>query len=371
MKKVTLLLSMLLCYLLGHSQTLYPTVSVIESGDILTINAAGETDASYFSSIFMPNQTGIIESSPDNFSSSLSIIPVGYVTYYNIVSKAPTTFKIQFKNNHPINDYTIKLEFFVVLTGTVAVTTTKTITIKIKRAPALPLTYYNDALSQTFKKNNCGSGFEGSDVTYPVPEKKYSSNISKEDANAKAQAEINANGQNKANAEGQCLTFYYNIERSVALYKNNCPGTNGPGPLVTYIVEAGKHKALTQAAADQLAINDLNANGQNFANQNGTCALNFYLKITSTWAPIDTETYPVGAGIFVNFKFNDNVIHPGIKYELQVSTPNGDIEYPPQTSAKFGVNLVQPGQYWLKGRTVNSTTGESSDWFYQSVLASF
>lgn len=279
MKKLTLLLSMLLCYFLGYSQILYPTVSVIESGDILTINAAGETDASYFSGIFMPNMTGIIESSPDVFASGyVSIIPVGYVTYYNITTKTPTTFKIQFKNNHPINDYTIKLKFLTVTNGTTSVTADKTINIKIKHAPPLPLTYYNDALSKSFKKNNCGPGFEGSDVTYLVPEKKYSSDISKEDANAKAQAEINANGQNKANTEGQCFQLFYNIEKTGLFSKNDCSGENVSGPPITHSVAAGVYSGKSQVEADQKAQNALNTEGQSLANAQGTCVPFIYYK---------------------------------------------------------------------------------------------
>jgi len=58
--------------------------------------------------------------------------------------------------------------------------------------------------SQSFVKNNCGTDYIGSSVTYTVPVQAYSSTISQEEANNKALADIAANGQNYANAQGTC-----------------------------------------------------------------------------------------------------------------------------------------------------------------------
>lgn len=71
--------------------------------------------------------------------------------------------------------------------------------------------YPNDRRSQFFTRNNCTSG-TGTQVEYVVPANTYFS-TSVAAANALAQAEIDANGQNKANAEGQCLV---NCNRTVA-----------------------------------------------------------------------------------------------------------------------------------------------------------
>lgn len=68
-------------------------------------------------------------------------------------------------------------------------------------------TYYNVAKSAVFVKNNCPPGSDPTTVVYSVPANKYSSTISQADADAKAQTEINANGQNKANTEGTCIEF--------------------------------------------------------------------------------------------------------------------------------------------------------------------
>jgi hypothetical protein len=68
-------------------------------------------------------------------------------------------------------------------------------------------TYRSAARSQTFTRNNCPSGQTGSSVTYTVPEGAYSAS-SQAAADALAAADIAANGQNYANAQGQCLATF-------------------------------------------------------------------------------------------------------------------------------------------------------------------
>ncbi|MNN02162.1 hypothetical protein D3C81_1148100 [compost metagenome] len=65
--------------------------------------------------------------------------------------------------------------------------------------------YYNDQLTESIRKNDCTTG-EGSLVGYTVPQGKYSSTISKGDANSKAMAEINQYGQQYANTNGRCVS---------------------------------------------------------------------------------------------------------------------------------------------------------------------
>lgn len=66
--------------------------------------------------------------------------------------------------------------------------------------------YYNDEKSETFTKDDCNAGMVGRDYAYLVPEKKYLSVISKEDANNLALAEINRFGQKWANIYASCYT---------------------------------------------------------------------------------------------------------------------------------------------------------------------
>lgn len=63
--------------------------------------------------------------------------------------------------------------------------------------------------------------------------------------------------------------------------RNNCsPGFNGS--TVTYNVPAGRYTSIiSQADADQKAVNDVNTNGQNYANTNGTCTSSQVMKYGS------------------------------------------------------------------------------------------
>jgi hypothetical protein len=71
-----------------------------------------------------------------------------------------------------------------------------------------PIRYYNSEKSQSFTKNNCGSGMLSNPLTYNVPANYYTSIISQADADQQAQNEINANGQNMANTNGVCYYPY-------------------------------------------------------------------------------------------------------------------------------------------------------------------
>lgn len=133
--------------------------------------------------------------------------------------------------------------------------------------------YYNTQISATATKNNCGTGYTGSTVTYTVTAKKYSSTISQADADSKATADLNSNTQNYANTNGTCtaMTVYYNTQMSATAVKNDC-GKGYQGSTVKYTVSAGKYSStISLADADSKALDDLNANKQTYANQNGTC----------------------------------------------------------------------------------------------------
>jgi hypothetical protein len=76
---------------------------------------------------------------------------------------------------------------------------------------------------------------------------------------------------------------YYNIAASETFTKSCASGYSGSQ--VTYNVPPGEYSSTTsQAAAQQLATNDLNANGQNYANANGTCTINENISYTDTRA---------------------------------------------------------------------------------------
>jgi hypothetical protein len=79
---------------------------------------------------------------------------------------------------------------------------------------------------------------------------------------------------NYAGQPENCLsaTAFYNVLASQTFTRNNCPFCQ-TGSQVTYTVQAGTYSStVSQAAADQLAQNDIIANGQNYANTNGSCS---------------------------------------------------------------------------------------------------
>lgn len=65
--------------------------------------------------------------------------------------------------------------------------------------------YVNDAQSMTFNKAGCAPGSYGESYTYVVPKGSVFSTVSQQDANNRALALANANGQKAANEYGQCL----------------------------------------------------------------------------------------------------------------------------------------------------------------------
>lgn len=148
----------------------------------------------------------------------------------------------------------------------------------------ITIKWYNVEMKQSFQKNDCLVTETGSMVEYIVPAKKYSSNISQEDADNKAKAEIEANGQDYANENGTCETnLWYNKEQRKTFTKNDCE-EGYIGTEYEYIVEAGRYSSeISQEDADQKALDDIEANGQAQANLNGTCEKdpNYFVGVAS------------------------------------------------------------------------------------------
>jgi hypothetical protein len=139
------------------------------------------------------------------------------------------------------------------------------------------VSYQSQERSQPYTKSDCPSGQYGTSVTYTVEAKKYSSTISQADADAKASSDLAANGQKNANLLGGCsLTappvVFYNVIKTEYRTRNNCPSGQSSAP-VLYTVAANTYSAPTQAAADQLALDDIAANAQAYANSTGSCSI--------------------------------------------------------------------------------------------------
>lgn len=132
--------------------------------------------------------------------------------------------------------------------------------------------WYNDRKSKMFQKTDCEVTEVGSMVEYVVEANRFSSSVSKGDANQKALDALEAEGPGYANEHGTCETnLWYNVEKSKVFYKNDCEDGFIGAPY-TYTVEAGKYTSdVSQEDADKKALDDIERNGQEQANLNGEC----------------------------------------------------------------------------------------------------
>lgn len=91
---------------------------------------------------------------------------------------------------------------------------------------------WTNSLSNNVIQKSCSSNYTGSFVTYTIPAGAYTSNISQQDLNNQVAADVAANGQNYANANGTCT-----INTSFTLTNNTGAGyqINFTGPFnLTY-----------------------------------------------------------------------------------------------------------------------------------------
>lgn len=134
-------------------------------------------------------------------------------------------------------------------------------------------TFYNVALSEVFQKNDCEGDQVGLPVVYTVQAGTYSSVLSQQDADSKAEQEIITLGQNWANnatvSGSYCVPIYRNIEMSEDFENDECD-YGYIGNTYTYTVPAGRYTSLISLAdANEQAQDDIDANGQIYANSFG------------------------------------------------------------------------------------------------------
>jgi hypothetical protein len=139
--------------------------------------------------------------------------------------------------------------------------------------PSAKTMFLSAAAQGTYTRQGCVAPTEPTSVTYYVPYARYFSTTSQAAADAMAVNDVTANGQNYANTNGLCL--YWNVEKFVYISKNDCTPEQGSPTCVggnkpfntKYTVPAHKYSSpVSQAAADQLALDDIAANAQNYAN---------------------------------------------------------------------------------------------------------
>lgn len=145
----------------------------------------------------------------------------------------------------------------------------------------ITILWYNVKKSKSFRKNDCNPDTEeGSLVTMTIEAGQFSSTISQEDADRKAEAELNAKGQDYANSHGTCNTIkWYNDRKSKMFQKTDCEVTE-VGSMVEYVVEAGRFSSsVSKEDANQKALDALEAEGPGYANEHGTCETNLWYNV--------------------------------------------------------------------------------------------
>lgn len=213
----------------------------------------------------------------------------------------------------------------------------------------ITILWYNVKKSKSFRKNDCDPDTEeGSLVTMTIEAGQFSSTISQEDADRKAEAELNAKGQDYANSHGTCNTIkWYNDRKSKMFQKTDCEVTE-VGSMVEYVVEAGRFSSsVSKEDANQKALDALEAEGPGYANEHGTCETNLWYNVekSKVFYKNDCEdgfigapyTYTVEAGKYTS----------GISQEDADQKALDDIEKNGQEQANLNGECVEDPNYFI------------------------
>lgn len=155
------------------------------------------------------------------------------------------------------------------------------------KTPVCPVNYSNFTVSEIFTKSNCASGYVGSEVVFTIPAGTYNSTISQANVDAMVENDLLNNGQNYANTNGTCIPKYGNIVKSGVFTKEDCE-IGYTGTSITYTVPANTYfSTISQADANEQAQDELDANGQAFANfpGNASCVIDY----TAVWEGTGSE----------------------------------------------------------------------------------
>ena len=370
MKKILLLCSIMMMYCFSiHAQVfLKATPTTVVSGNDVTISPTG--------SEFPNNYIALLGFGLDAGTATIIDYTVKSQSTYNKATSAATkaviTFK--FKNPNANQPFTFLLTYSETYNNDIVNTQnqmTTTIQITINPVPIGPTVYNNEPQSRIFYNNTCAAGYMSDPYNYIVPANKYQSNISVNDANAKAIADINTKGQGVANANAPCKMIYHNNNTpSVTLPRNNC-GVGSNGSSVTFTIQPNTQSSLISVDdANQKAVAAAQAGAQAYANANGTCSQVTFTRLEYT-NPVTTNTgFEIQKGANLTIKFYQDV---ACTQPLLITTPlnvlitqtdvrsgstldpNGTTTYSNTYSVSAGVN-----SYSLGYRNLNVTAGTSS-----------
>lgn len=131
--------------------------------------------------------------------------------------------------------------------------------------------YTHPAITEVFTKS-CGPGYYSTEVVYTIPAGKYTSTTSQAEVDLAIENELNsASVTNYVNTNAQCLELFTNDLKTGTFTKEGCD-FGYAGSTVTYTVPAGTYTSKeSKQAANDLAQEEIDANGQAYANQVGTC----------------------------------------------------------------------------------------------------
>ena len=130
--------------------------------------------------------------------------------------------------------------------------------------------YSNKEIVRTFTKNNPPAGYVGGSVDYRVPANVYFGDT-QEEADSKAEDDVNANGQDYANTYADIIpAVWYNDQVCDEFIKNNC--VSGKGSKEQICVEKGRFVSyVSKKDANDKAMVELGRIGQGEANAVGAC----------------------------------------------------------------------------------------------------
>lgn len=145
-------------------------------------------------------------------------------------------------------------------------------------------------------------------------------------------------------------TLVGNQVQSNVFFKNDCSGCQA-GTSVTYTVPAGTYSAPSQVLANQLASDDVNANGQAYANAMASCTAPANSPLTGTNA-ISNRSFSV--------QLHNNCTGTNYNYTLNASTTNVSLSpQPPQ--GNYNITFTRIGgtgtyTFIANGFSINTAT---------------
>jgi len=161
------------------------------------------------------------------------------------------------------------------------------------------------------------------------------------------------------------VAYNYALKKNKAIsqaFTASC-GPNSTGSVVVYTVPLGKYTARTATDADALARADMQANGQNYANANGTCAQTIYarVEVENVYESDDTYSSETDGDVYVRF-YTDPSCSPSSRFTLTADmdvtvdewmtsyssySGSGNNHYPGVVTASAGYSEVYFGNYDL------------------------